>query len=547
MIGFDNTKEVILFGVGSLGLKVLQQLQNNDYKVVGIFDNDPNKHGTYVNEIPITKPEHITLADNQRIVIASSYSLEIQLQLKQQGIQYGIHYVNYNELFPYIEGGLPMKFSRKIDELSTIGEPWKYSIDEVGVLIKQDNRILRAVYKHSETKANAILSIMQKKDFYNHRIIDAIVTDYSTPNFPLILAHPFIPICSDSRSWPFTMKRQAMDFVAELFTDLHKEGLTLKDGHILNLTYVNHTFYWIDYGSLQLGTLSMPTLKEWIDSFVFPLILMRNLKSEEYRLQMGQEITPYFMIQSFLDEEGKVLMADIYSDVASQQDSYDALHAVHTWINKYLNDTSIYEETDWDSYRPLNMQISDDFKRKELAHKHTVIQTFLGKTTGNTLIDLAGNNGLYCIEAYQNHRYTGVLTDYDYQCIDNAYLHFQKEKIDFIPLVSDFNHFPDNLSFMGETKFDTALCLAFIHHLMFSNGFTFEKLRNKIVQVIRQHLIIEFVDCNDEYVSQWINPFFEWYNQTNFEQVFEEWFTIEDKQQISDSRTIYLMKLKSEQ
>ncbi len=87
-----------------------------------------------------------------------------------------------------------------------------------------------------------------------------------------------------------------------------------------------------------------------------------------------------------------------------------------------------------------------------------------------------------------------------------------------------------NLSFMGDNKFDVTLCLAFIHHLTFSNGFTLERVRDTLVNVTNQHLIIEFVDRSDEYVSQWINPFFDWYNQANFEHVFEQCFVIEDKQ-----------------
>ncbi len=78
-----------------------------------------------------------------------------------------------------------------------------------------------------------------------------------------------------------------------------------------------------------------------------------------------------------------------------------------------------------------------------------MIKNFLSRTQGKTLIDIAGNNGFYCVEAYQNYGYTGVLTDYDYQCINNAYIYFQKENIHFTPVVNDFNHFPTKLIVYG--------------------------------------------------------------------------------------------------
>lgn len=533
-------KEIIVFGAGSLGVKVINEFKKNkNNKISRVLDNDPEKDGTWLEGYLVQSPTSLSLDDNQLIVIASMYSVEIQKQLKRLGIEHGKGFINFNEIFPFIDG-IPMKFSAKIEELEFIGPVWNYSIDSVGILIRQDNEIYRAIYKHSVQHTVDILSILDKKNFYTNRIILAEITNFSSENFPLILKHPFIPVCSDVRSWSYTMKLQAMLFVYDLLNDLQKDGLTLKDGHSFNLTYTGSEFCWIDFGSLIKGQFSKKVLKEWVNHFVFPLILMNKLSSSEYRQYISSASIPYFMIKSLLDKEGVLIMDEIFKE-GSKYTSYTLLERVKKWISHYLDVTPLEKRTMWTDYQ---IKYAANNSASPVADiKLKVIKKFLAKTEGKTLIDIAGNSGFYCIEAFKSYGYTGVLTDYDDLCIDLAFKQFRQENIDFIPLVNNFHYFPESLTFRKEIiQFDTTLFLAFIHHLIFSNGFTFERIRNILAKVTKRNLVIEFVDRNDEYVRTWLNPLFDWYTCDNFEKVFGRVFSIESKERVSDSRVIYLMK-----
>lgn len=536
-------KDIVVFGGGSLGIKVIKEFnKDGNYNVCAILDNDPEKNGTFLEGVPVQSPRNFVLEENKIIVIASMYSVEIQKQLNRMGIYYGTGYINFNEIFPFIEG-VPMKFSAKLEELEFLGPVWNYSVDSVGILIRQDNEIYRAIYKHSMIHTMDILSILHKENFYGNRVILAEVTTLSADNFPLILHHPFIPVCSDVRSWSYTMRLQAMKFIFELLNDLKKDGLTFKDCHSFNLTYTGTNFLWVDFGSLIKGSLNVKVLQEWVTHFVFPLILMSKLSNTEYLPHILNAGAPYFMIKLFLDRDGILIMDEIFKD-EDKSDSHALLQRVKEWITHYVEATPLEKKTMWSNYQDTHVIVSNVSTGADV--KLQVIRKFLAQIKGKTLIDIAGNNGFYCIEAHKNYGYTGVLTDYDDQCIDLAFNQFQENNIKFIPLVNNFNYFPDNLTFRKEIiQFDTTLFLAFIHHLVFSNGFTFERVRDTLAKVTRKNLIIEFVDRNDEYVSTWLNPLFDWYDCNNFEKVFSETFSIEVKEKISDSRIIYLMKKNS--
>ncbi|WP_037287212.1 class I SAM-dependent methyltransferase [Saccharibacillus sacchari] len=85
-------KDTLIFGASKLGSAVLM-LCGGAYNVVGFLDNDQNKKGTFLSELPIYQIEDITLQD-YHIIIASSYFEEIQEQL------HGLGYYSY-EVFSY--------------------------------------------------------------------------------------------------------------------------------------------------------------------------------------------------------------------------------------------------------------------------------------------------------------------------------------------------------------------------------------------------------------------------------------------------------------
>lgn len=83
-----NFKEVLIWGAGSGGQRVLKLLQASGTRVKGFVDSNPAKAGQTVAGLPIVSPESfLHLAQDRRpyVIIASSYAPVIQTQMENAG------------------------------------------------------------------------------------------------------------------------------------------------------------------------------------------------------------------------------------------------------------------------------------------------------------------------------------------------------------------------------------------------------------------------------------------------------------------------------
>jgi len=84
----ENWK-VVVFGAGSAGERIHGVLKG-DVEVVAYVDNDPKKQGGYFFESPIISPESIHTLQFDKVVVASTYSLEIVSQVIALGVKQDI-------------------------------------------------------------------------------------------------------------------------------------------------------------------------------------------------------------------------------------------------------------------------------------------------------------------------------------------------------------------------------------------------------------------------------------------------------------------------
>ena len=83
---FENLKEVVIFGAGSLLNDTIKYFKDRNASIIGIVDNNSKIHGTSVEGILISNPS--TLAGTSiPVIIASMYSSEIAQQLKNIGVR----------------------------------------------------------------------------------------------------------------------------------------------------------------------------------------------------------------------------------------------------------------------------------------------------------------------------------------------------------------------------------------------------------------------------------------------------------------------------
>lgn len=96
---------IVIFGASGGALKVIKTLKNLNIQINFLTDNNSNLWGKKIENIPVIEPDQLKNI-NCRIIIASDYQEEIELQLENMGLidrlilkeQYILKYLNTHEL-----------------------------------------------------------------------------------------------------------------------------------------------------------------------------------------------------------------------------------------------------------------------------------------------------------------------------------------------------------------------------------------------------------------------------------------------------------------
>ncbi|MCG3148405.1 MAG: hypothetical protein PCFJNLEI_01848 [Verrucomicrobiae bacterium] len=75
------SNRIIIFGTGKAGLNALQHFRHEAATIVAFCDNNPQKHGTRIDNVPVIAPRQLKESTYDRLVIASMFLNEIRTQL----------------------------------------------------------------------------------------------------------------------------------------------------------------------------------------------------------------------------------------------------------------------------------------------------------------------------------------------------------------------------------------------------------------------------------------------------------------------------------
>ena len=215
-------------------------------------------------------------------------------------------------------------------------------------------------------------------------------------------------------------------------------------------------------------------------------------------------------------------------------------------------------------------KLSDTYQRKNAcggSHLRTSAGSLLGDAQCNLLETTAnakrypfarprpkvGKPGVFSMLSAKRGINT-VAIDNDLAVIDDLYNQIKKEGVtNILPLHVDISNpsaaagwaNKEKLSFSQRAISDVVIVLALIHHLTVSNNLTFDLIAS-FFHSLCKWLIIEFVPKEDPQFQKLLgvrSDIFSEYSQEKFEEVFGEYFTIAEKENIENSnRLLYLMK-----
>lgn len=440
--------------------------------------------------------------------------------------------------------------------------------DSSGDLFEQEGKIYRGIYTKD---GSSFRKIYNKYGNYLSKIgiVNTKIIKNKTPgsDYNFLFEHEKIYPINYPHEWSSHMFRDATIHHLELFLNLHKYNLILKDWHPLNIMFQNNDSVFIDYTSIIPGKdLINEKYLEHSDNSIYDHII--NDKQRRYIFEMYRRMfIPYFLLPLFLMKMGKY-------DFAREEILRTTLHTTFETLNgeKLLNNFPIYLRNK--SYFLLNifslvfekdssvffgkilnqvrnLKISNmksdyinyykskngDFSYQNSSNwtnKQDVIQKIIRKIKPGLLLDIGCNTGWFSILASKNHCKV-ISIDIDDACINYLYEVSKKNKFSITPLVMDITNahgdiFPVKYENENRKKFmeknmplllspqkrlrsDMVLVLALVHHLCLGKGMSMTTVIDLLDGFVDKYLVIEFVEPNDKLIIG--NPsFFPFYQKS---------------------------------
>lgn len=358
--------------------------------------------------------------------------------------------------------------------------------------------------------------------------------------------HRTIPNVTHPCEWSFEAIRDAGIMLLKLFLELETYGLTLIDAHGWNIVFDGAKPYFVDMDSI---TEIDNDMRMWAFYEGFTQFFERPLRMHKqghgsiaraclFRVESvisSSEFKPYRTLSSRTGELREAIpyyAAAAISKLKGIKPADRPARRAHwrRWANRSIAWMQSLDfstmKTLWGDYYDKEFPSLD--AKDTWTPKHLAVDEILTTLKPQTVHDVAGNRGWYSMLALRHGAVSAISSDTDDVSINDLQRRSSQENL---PIKSVYMSITNPLSASGITysnghrefgaavdrlKADMVLALAITHHLIFFRGLDFELIFKQFNQFTKKHLIIEFVDRNDQYVSQWSKNGFEWYTLENF-------------------------------
>jgi SAM-dependent methyltransferase len=470
--------------------------------------------------------------------------------------------------------------------------------DTGGEVFLSNNRVFRGIYPGKSDLYRKVLHICKTHDLFQFGIVSTRELNSNPhPELPydLVLEHEHIPFISYPHEWPGSMLKDAAIFHINLYAELGKRGLTIKDWHPYNILFKGVVPIFVDFSSIvPMGNLQN-------EAYLTPPRIppaFRHLwnTTSSYFFEMYRRMCePYFLLPLYMMHAGQHTKAHIsiletYLNVAKPKDVrslvgrkyklFDILNKLaliqpgsgKSWFLKLLRLEIETLSVSRRGYLDYYASKGEDFgfsPSPNWNNKQKVVYDAVKCFQPKTVLDIGSNTGWFSVLAARLGCQV-VAMDIDDACVDAVYRRAKQEKLPILPLVANLaNLTPDiapptfknepSLSLIGgdaplitaankRLKCEMVLALAIIHHLVLGSGLRFERVVELLSALTEKLLVIEFVAREDELImadpaffpSYNGNPQeFSWYTLENFIIQLKSVFrSVNIKPSHPDSRTI---------
>jgi hypothetical protein len=342
-----------------------------------------------------------------------------------------------------------------------------------------------------------------------------------------------------------------------------EHGMTLKDATPFNVQFDNGKAIFIDTLSFDIYDPAKPWIayRQFCECFLFPLYIHRYTQTGTHKISsawpdgISASLTARLLPLSSRWSAGAWLHIFLQNRVASKKTTIkesklqfsktkltQLIGHLHTIVSRLVKPIAV--PSAWSNYYTATI-----LGNAYLEAKDQLFRGYLRHVEFAAALDLGCNDGLFSKILAQ----TGVpviAVDSDWPCISKLY----RENVPNIQaLIVDLaNPTPatgfrnaERSSFTDRAGSDLVIALALVHHLALRNNIPLPLIAAYFSQLVKRHLIIEFVPLSDEKARELTarkdTPPLN-YDSNHFEAAFSKAFFIEKKDAIPGTdRLLYLM------
>jgi ribosomal protein L11 methylase PrmA len=366
--------------------------------------------------------------------------------------------------------------------------------------------------------------------------------------------------------WSFDMLKDAALLTLQLAKEALSYTMILKDATPYNIQWHKGKLIFIDTLSFEkYEETSWIAYRQFCESFLGPLLIMHYAKKQLPGLMLAwPDGIPIATISSLLPKRSRFSLYTYlhihlnakYSLKKQDKNSGAKKFPKQKLLNLITSLETLItglktpaQKSTWSGYYEEASQRND-----YLEQKKNIISSWLGELKDiKTAADLGANEGAFS-KLLAANSIPVVAADFDPYCINELYRQVKTSgEKNIQPLVIDFSapspaigvNNEERNSLISRSKFDLLLALALIHHLAIGKNIPFEMIA-ELFSRMGKTLIIEFVPKDDEKIKEMLSQkkdIYAKYDEANFINTFEKYFTVADKKAIPGSgRVLFLMR-----
>jgi SAM-dependent methyltransferase len=374
------------------------------------------------------------------------------------------------------------------------------------------------------------------RSLIDHGLIETWIAETSRRGFYLehkpLLTHSY-------RNWTLEQFKDAALFFLDWWLYLYNNGFSLQDCHCLNVMFDNYQPKFVDFCSIgpkEATTVSPPFMREFFDSWIAPLAVIRTNQHQLYRELMSNRIS-FELSKSLCNETVASELQELYArgeTFFANKDVAGFLQVMKKWVEAVQVKHSDYG---WNSedYQRAILTESQPKTRKEL-----IVAELLDEYSPRSFLDLGCNKGRFSLLALQKGAEV-VALDMAESLLDKLYRFARHTRKPLTCLYWDLSRL--SCFTKPERKFDMVAYLALVHHLVFSAAMTVEEIVEQADSLCEHVLLFEYIkpDKKEPYVyKNYVEEKHPHYSLEGFRALLENRFDVVRAVDISSTRVLFV-------